>query len=363
MTSTSRNSATVTPIVLRQTDSVRLVFKPQLVNNQGQPAASVDGTLCYQRKRRSEAWEDLDAIQLSSLHAGEGVKLDIRSGEILKFFRGLQVLYDTVERDGVPTGVHQYIQADAGTVLADVAGLLNDGRASDLLQTFLSWARESSANLAEQFEGLDDDALVNFDAAVGVARLSRFMDEASSNLSNSDESYWQDLLKKEPWVISQFYAAPMIIVREQAYVDGKSIDNRGGTIVDYMYANSLSENSLIVELKTPATPLLTTETYRNRIHGPSRELSGATQQLLHARQTLQEQYLSLMTGGHTGFNIFGTRALLVIGTLPSDQAEIRSFEIYRNAQRGVEIVTFDELLAKGRLILDALTRSSDGGRI
>ena len=103
------------------------------------PTSSLGGgTLCYQRKRRSEDWEDVDAIQLSSLHAGEGVKLDIRSGEILKLFRGLQVLYDTVEHDGVPTGVHQYIQADAGTVLADVAGLLNDGRASDLLQTFLS---------------------------------------------------------------------------------------------------------------------------------------------------------------------------------------------------------------------------------
>ncbi len=357
VTSTSRQSAVVTPIVLRQTELVRLVFKPQLVNNQRQPAASVDGTFCYQRKRRSEKWEEAEAIQLSSLRAGEGVKLDLKAGEILKLFNGLQVLYDTVERDGVPTGKHQYIQADTGSVLADVVRLLRDGRSSELLQTFLAWARESRASLAEQFKGLNDEALVNFDAAIGVAKLSRFLDEATSNLSNGDESYWQNLLKKEPWVISQLYASPMIIVREQAYVGGKSIDNRGGTIVDYMYRNSLSENSLIVELKTPAAPLLTDRTYRNRIHGPSSDLSAATQQVLHARQTLQEQYLSLTTGGHTGFNIFGTRALLVIGTMPTEQEEIRSFEIYRNAQRGVEIVTFDELLAKGRLILDALSRN------
>ena len=45
----------------------------------------------------------------------------------------------------------------------------------------------------------------------------------------------------------------MIIVREQAYVGGKSIDNRGGSIVDYGFANALTENSLIVDDEGPAS--------------------------------------------------------------------------------------------------------------
>jgi hypothetical protein len=61
----------VTPLHLRLTDSVRLVFKPQLLENPSERAASVNGIFCYQRKRRSEDWEDVDSIQLSSLRAGE----------------------------------------------------------------------------------------------------------------------------------------------------------------------------------------------------------------------------------------------------------------------------------------------------
>ena len=40
---------------------------------------------------------------------------------------------------------------------------------------------------------------------------------------------------------------------------------------------------------------------------------------------------------------------------PGDPERVRNFEIFRNAQRGIEIVTFDELLAKGKLLLNALT--------
>src|SRR6266496_486391 len=356
VTSTSRNSATVSPLVLRQTDTIRLVFKPVLVNNRNEPAASVDGVFCYQRKRKADQWENVESVSLSSLRAGEGVKLDIRSAELLRIFKGLRVLYDTVARDGVPSGTHTYIQADAGSVLADVAALLERGGIGDVLQTFLAWAKDSQATLAEQLAGVDTEALVNFDAAIGVARLSRFIKEATSNLGNNDEGYWQDLLRRESWVISQIYATPMIIVREQAYVGGKSIDNRGGSIVDYMFANSLTENALIVEIKTPPTPLLKATEYRNGIYGPSTELGGATQQVLHARQTLQEEYLTLTQGRSVGFNIFGTRALLVLGTMPQEADRIRSFEIYRNAQRGIEIVTFDELIAKAQLLLDILSK-------
>jgi hypothetical protein len=356
VTSTSRHSATVSPLVLRETDFVRLVFKPVMVDNINLPEASVDGVFCYQRKRRADYWEDVEAISLSALRAGEGVRVDLRSSEILKLYRGLQTLYDTVSRDGVPRGVHTYIQADRGTVLADVASLLTEGGTAELLQTFVKWARGNSVSISDQMRSVDNETLINFDAAIGVARLSRFIEEASANLENDDESYWQTLLGQQSWAISQLYASPMIIVREQAYVGGKSISNRGGSIVDYMFKNSLTENALIVELKTPAVELMKPNVYRNGAHSPSRELAGATQQLLNARQQLQDSYLSLANGSdRPGFSIFGTKALLVIGKISTDKSEIRSFEIYRNAQRGIEIVTFDELLAKGQLLLGALS--------
>jgi hypothetical protein len=146
----------------------------------------------------------------------------------------------------------------------------------------------------------------------------------------------------------------MVIVRGQAYVGGKSIENKGGSIVDYMYANVLTKNSLIVEIKTPTADLLTTREYRNGIYGPSSELSGGTQQVLHARRTFQEEYLTLTKGDNADFNAFATRGLLIIGRLPHEREKISSFELYRDAQRDVEIVTFDELITKAGLLIEAL---------
>jgi hypothetical protein len=240
------------------------------VNNSQLPAASVNGVFCYQRKRRADDWEDIQAVSLSNLRAGEGVKLEIKSAELLKLHRGLDSLYGTVARDGVPTGLHTYIRADEETVLSEIAEML----------------------------------------------------------------------------------------------EVKSKQNRVGSIVDYMYANALTENSLIVEIKTPGTRLLTLGEYRNGVYGPSKELGGATQQLLHARQTLQEEYLGLARNTPSpGFNIFATKALLIVGWLPEDNNRRRSFEIYRNAQRGIEIVTFDEMIRKAELLLCRVELIVGGSRL
>jgi hypothetical protein len=198
VSSTSNGSAAVSPIVLRETNSVRLVFKPVLVQNPHNPEASVNGTFCYQRKRRADEWDDIEAIQLSTLRSGEGVHLDIKSAEILKLYHGLQVLYRTVEQDGISTGSHTYIRADRGTILADVAEMLSNGEAQDILQTFLSWARKSDISLGDQLRSVDGPTLVNFDAAIGIARLQQFVVEACDNLDNDSESYWQALLHREP---------------------------------------------------------------------------------------------------------------------------------------------------------------------
>jgi len=146
------------------------------------------------------------------------------------------------------------------------------------------------------------------------------------------------------------------IIREQAYVGGKGIDNTGGTVVHYLYHNALTRNAVLIEIKTPETALLTTAEYRNGVYGPSRELGGATQQLLHAGQTLQDNFTQLTRDRPNEFNVFSPRALLIIGHLPAEQDAVRrrSFETYRNNVRALEIITFDELLEKVRVLLQVL---------
>jgi hypothetical protein len=179
---------------------------------------------------------------------------------------------------------------------------------------------------------------------------------ADANLNNGDEGFWQDLLETNSWVISQVYAQPLVIIRGQAYVGGKGIDNRGGNVVDYLYKNALTSNALLIEIKTPLTKLLAPAAYRNRVFACSVDLSGATQQLLGARATLIQDYDVLTRRDPGRFEVFSPRALLIAGWLPpaDDGERRRSFELFRSSLRDVDVVTFDELIAKARALYDLL---------
>src|SRR5215471_2062637 len=80
--STSSHTAECTPVVLRESDRVRLVFVPTLVNNPTQPNAAVRGHFVYQRKSRKAEWEPVPTVPLSSLKSGEGYKLELHSEEL-----------------------------------------------------------------------------------------------------------------------------------------------------------------------------------------------------------------------------------------------------------------------------------------
>ena len=107
--STSRSSADATPIVLRQSEERRLSFQPTLVDNANNAAAAIRGTFVYQRKRRTDAWEDIEAVNLASLRADDGVRLDLRSSEVLLLWERLGQLYKLMQDKGLPIGVHDWI--------------------------------------------------------------------------------------------------------------------------------------------------------------------------------------------------------------------------------------------------------------
>jgi hypothetical protein len=49
------------------------------------------------------------------------------------------------------------------------------------------------------------------------------------------------------------------------------------------------------------------------------------------------------------------KCVVVAGTLPTDPIQLRSFEVFRNACKDVDVVTFDELLAKLEFLEKYLT--------
>ena len=80
--STSSHSAICSDIVLRAGKRVRLIFRPEIVDNAENPEARVRGRFIYQRKGDAGAWEPFEKISLASLKKGEGYQLELHSDEV-----------------------------------------------------------------------------------------------------------------------------------------------------------------------------------------------------------------------------------------------------------------------------------------
>ena len=73
---------------------------------------------------------------------------------------------------------------------------------------------------------------------------------------NSEEEFWQGTFQEYSFVFSQVFSFPVVVLKGKACVGGKGIRASGGKEADYLLQNVISRHALIVELKTPATPLL-----------------------------------------------------------------------------------------------------------
>jgi len=111
--STSPSSADCTDIILRETTTSRLVFRPKLVDNPHEHAAAVRGIFIYQRKGAKNTWQNTDTIPLSALKKDEGYRLELASLELLNLVRELILLYKLHAKHGIPFGMTEFVPVDS----------------------------------------------------------------------------------------------------------------------------------------------------------------------------------------------------------------------------------------------------------
>lgn len=366
LTPTSDVTADAGDFVLRQTSTTRLIFRSLIVANPNDPEATVKGELVHQRKSPNDNWEDHNTLTLSELKADEWVKLRLKSGEVLRLFTHLNQLYELYSEEGIPRRTTRYVQVES-----HVAALLE---ASDeeferffrthardgirVLHRLLSWLSKfgQPQHVIEKLETLDPATLEQFNAAVGVGALKQALDLWEEERRNGAEDFWQRTFLDNWFILSQTFTFPVVLVRDGAYVGGKKIDNRGGKLVDYLVANEMTQNASLIEIKTPQTSLLGGE-YRPGVFAPSSNLSGAVAQAEDYRLTFLSNYSRHTDGPEAQFGAFAPRAVVIAGDAQSElqtREKARSFEIYRNGLRAVEVITFDELFGKVRGVVDVL---------
>jgi len=162
------------------------------------------------------------------------------------------------------------------------------------------------------------------------------------------EKQWQEFLKDNSWIFSSIFAQPVILYQREAYVGGKTIDNKNGKFNDFLIKNSLSDNVSFLEIKTHKTKLLEKSTYRGSdVFSVGKDLTGSINQVLNQRDNFQKEFWALKGKSKTTVETFNSKCVVLVGTLKKLTEEQRySFELYRSNSRDVEILTFDELKTK-----------------
>jgi 2C-methyl-D-erythritol 2,4-cyclodiphosphate synthase len=367
ITSTSRSSATTSDFVIRETPSVRLIFRPELVDNSKDPAACVRGTFVYQRKGKSADWSDSKFTSLSSLKKGEGYQIELKSGELLPLLRHLSMLYRYQRGSGIPHGRQRLVRMEEN--LANLLELgeedLNDfldahtTAAVGTLRRVLRWLASSSA--LGDFITSDGGDIAVMNAVLGVAALRTIRGIWEGNRTNPSEEFWQRALSSHAFVFSQLFAYPIVIIGDRVYVGGKRLDNRHGSIADFMARSELTGNAVLIEIKAPTTMLLGAE-YRDEVYPLSAEVGGAVAQVMKYRDSLMESMRALSQPDAEPILSTEPRCIVLAGDTRqlNDRARRQSFERFRERVNGVMLVTFDELFQRVSQLEQLLTPPSAG---
>lgn len=170
------------------------------------------------------------------------------------------------------------------------------------------------------------------------------------NSSSDNEKNWQDFFEKNAWIFSHLFPYDVILREREAYVGGKTFANKDGKIVDFLYQNGFKDNYALIEIKTHKKDLLKKIPYRGSdVFASSDDLSGGINQCLDQKDNFIKDF-------GKDLKPIDPKCILLIGLRSKLKDEqLKCFELLRNNQKNVDIVTFDELENKIKGLLEVLS--------
>ena len=199
----------------------------------------------------------------------------------------------------------------------------------------------------------EDIELLNLEGLIRKMKVLLLKDESS-------EAEWQKIINDNPFIISIVFGYPVFKIKDQASVGGRKYSGAGDKITDFLVKNDLTDNTALIEIKTPGTPLLNLRPYRGGVHAPSSELSGSINQLLDQKYVFQKEITFLRGSNPKNYmESYSVECILIIGKIPNEEEKKKSFELFRHNSRDVKIFTFDELLRKLEDIYSFLKEEDD----
>lgn len=363
--SRSAMTADATPVVLSSTERFRFRFMPMLVDNQNNPEQSVRGKLLLERKPKNEKYFPTDSVApcekvtRGSAKNGDWVEIELHSGETYNLFMGLKKLYDLSGcMNGIPFGSARFAQIDSSfssfleVIQNDpsAARMIGEPQNFELIKILLQLITQTSSHesLKNSLSSLANENLQALTTSASLEGLKRVEALMRENLDNGKEEFWQQkVFNENQWVLAQIFSCPCTIYAQKAFVGGKSLDNKGGNVCDFIYRNKMTQNVALIEIKTPCTEIVG-KPYRET-YSTSLDMSGAVNQVLNYRDELQKNFSTLTRDLEEADTVraFSPKCVVVIGKISTLNAkQQKAFELYRNSFNNLTIITFDELHQK-----------------
>lgn len=368
---TGPDHALIEPVVLRESKTTRMVFRATIVNNKQDKWHPVRGHLVWQRRgTKEDSWQDEATLSLAKMKAGSGVSLDLSTSELHTLTIAVRGLYGYFWEQGLPTlstaiDLETYAkEAKAVSAAGDLLDRFLQGHGADALTKILEWAfsTANAGEVVEHLQRLNAGNLNQISSIAGISAIKKVLAIWKENEANANEEFWQDTLQEHSFVLSQVFSFPVVVLRGKAYIGGKGIQGSGGKEADYLLQNVISLHALIVEIKTPATPLLLASPYRvPDIFAVTKDVSGAVVQVAKYKDKFLKQFYALTQESTEDFRVADPPCLLIVGhsSQLDSNAKRDSFEFFRRGQRVLEIITFDELFKKIEVLLSLLEGSGD----
>lgn len=363
--SRSAMTADATPVVLSSTERFRFRFMPMLVDNQNNPEQSVRGKLLLERKSKNEKYFPTDSVApcekvtRGSAKNGDWVEIELHSEETYNLFMGLKKLYDLSGcMNGIPFGSARFAQIDSSfSSFLEVnqndpsaARMIGEPQNFELIKILLQLITQTSSHesLKNSLSSLANENLQALTTSASLEGLKRVEALMRENLDNGKEEFWQQkVFNENQWVLAQIFSCPCTIYAQKAFVGGKSLDNKGGNVCDFIYRNKMTQNVALIEIKTPCTEIVG-KPYRET-YSMSLDMSGAVNQVLNYRDELQKNFSTLTRDLEEADTVraFSPKCVVVIGKISTLNAkQQKAFELYRSSFNNLTIITFDELHQK-----------------
>jgi hypothetical protein len=191
-------------------------------------------------------------------------------------------------------------------------------------------------------------ALMKLHDDIELVTLENLIKKFAEMLSKKlPEKYWQTLFSENPFILNLAFGYPIIKFSEQVCVGGRTFSGAGDKFADFLVKNNSTNNSALIEIKTPGTKLLSNNPYRGSVYTPSSEFSGSINQLLDQKYKFQKEIDSLKNNSRSyDLESYSVSCVLIIGKTPEEIDQKKSFELFRGNSKDIEIITFDELLEK-----------------